>query len=147
MNNTINNITGLVDKFDQVFLNMGLSSGLTTFVRTFLVAVVILGLAVLADFLTKKIILRGIKTLARRTKTRLDDILVERRVFHKIAHIVPALLVYLTAKFVFKDYSILEGLIERASLIYLVIVVVLAIDSFINALHEISSGINYSGVP
>lgn len=137
MNNTLSNIAGWVDKFDQVFLNLGLSSGLTTFMRTLLVAVVILGLVVLADFLTKKIILRGIKTLARKTKTRLDDILVERRVFNKIAHIVPALLVYLTAKFVFKDYSILEGLIERASLIYLVILAVLAIDSFINALHEI----------
>ena len=137
MNNTLNNIAGWVDKFDQVFLNLGLSSGLTTFVRTLLIAVVILGLAVLVDFVTKKVILRGIKPLARKTKTRLDDILVERRVFNKIAHIVPALLVYLTAKFVFKDYSILEGLIERASLIYLVIVVILAVDSFINALHEI----------
>ncbi len=101
MNNTLNNIAGWVDKFDQVFLNLGLSSGLTTFVRTLLIAVVILGLAVLVDFVTKKVILRGIKPLARKTKTRLDDILVERRVFNKITFFVSVLLVYISAKFVF----------------------------------------------
>ena len=38
---------------------------------------------------------------------------------------------------VFRDYPVLEEVIERASLIYIVIVVILSIDSFINALHEI----------
>ena len=53
MNNTINSITGWVDKLDHLFINIGMSSGLTTFVRTFLIAVVIIGLAVLADFIAR----------------------------------------------------------------------------------------------
>ena len=131
MNNTIGRFTIWLDRLDQMFLNLGMSEGLTIFVRTFLV------LLVLVDLITKNILLRGIKSIVKKTKTRLDDILIGQRVFHRVSHIVPALLVYFTASMVFRDYPVLEEVIERASLIYIVIVVILSIDSFINALHEI----------
>ena len=126
-----------VNQLEQLFIDLGVTEGLATFLRTFLVGAIILGLAILADFITKKIILGAIRSLVKKTKTRLDDILIERRVFHRIAHIVPALIVFFTAEFIFKDYPAFEGFFEGASLIYLVLIVVLAIDSFLNALHEI----------
>ncbi|MFC2116091.1 mechanosensitive ion channel family protein [Bacteroidota bacterium] len=137
MNNTISSFAGWVDKLDQIFLNTGMSVTITTFLRTFLIAIVIFGLAILADYITKKIILIGIKNLVRRSKSHLDDILVKRRVFNKLAHIVPALLIYYTTNFIFKDYIIIEAVFEKASLIYIIIIAILAIDSFINALLEI----------
>ncbi len=137
MEETVSSVASWVEKLDQVFLDLGFTTGLTTFTRTLLIAIVIFGLALLADFVTKKIILGGIRTFVKKTKNRLDDILIERRVFHRISHIVPALLVYFTAEFVFKDYPLFEAFFETAALIYLVVVVILAIDSFINALHEI----------
>jgi miniconductance mechanosensitive channel len=125
------------DTWRTWLLDAGMSPALATFLRTLLVALAIGGLVILVDFLTKKIILNGIRTLVRKTKTQLDDILIKRRVFHKISHIVPALLIYFTARFIFKDYPTFEEIFERASLIYIVIIVILAVDSFINALHEI----------
>ena len=126
-----------VTQLDKLFINIGISEGLTNFVRTFLIAVVIFGLAVLADFITKKILLGGIKKLVRKTKTDLDDILIELGVFRRIAHIVPALIVFFTANFVFRDYPVFEGFFERAALVYIVIILILAIDSIINSLHAI----------
>ncbi len=137
MNETIGKFTNWVDMLDQLFLNMGMSADLTIFVRTFLVAVFIIGLAFLADFITRRLILKGIRSLIKKTKTKLDDILIERNVFHRIAHIVPALIVYFTAQFVFKDYPVFEAIFERLALVYIVIMVILAIDSFLNALHSI----------
>ncbi len=137
MNDSIGYLAGLVEKLDRTFLDWGMSEGLAISLRTLLVAVAISGLAVLVDFLTKKIIINGIRSLVRKTRTQLDDILIKRRVFHKISHVVPALLIYFTARFIFKDYPAIEELFERVSLIAIVIVVILAIDSFINSLHEI----------
>ncbi len=137
MNNTIGSLSGWVDRLDYLFLDLGMSRELATFIRTFLVAVVFVGLVILVDYITKRIILSGIRSFVRKTKSRLDDILIERRVFHKISHVVPALLIYFTAKFIFKDYPAFEEIFERIALIYIVVIVTLAIDSFINALHEI----------
>jgi miniconductance mechanosensitive channel len=126
-----------VGKLDQLFISLGMTDSLTIFVRTFLVAILILGLAFLADLITRRLILKGIRSLIKKTKTKLDDILIERNVLHRIAHIVPALIVYFTAQFVFKDYPVFEAIFERLALVYIVIMVILAIDSFLNALHSI----------
>ena len=137
MNDSTGALTNLVDSLDKEFLALGLNAGLATFLRTLIFAVAIAALAVLVDLLTKKIILKAIRSLVRKTRNQLDDVLIKRRVFHKISHVVPALLVYFTARIVFRDYPALEEILERICLIYIVTVLILAIDSFINSLHEI----------
>jgi miniconductance mechanosensitive channel len=111
--------------------------GMEATIRTVIVAIIVLAVAILADIITRRIILSGIKRLVRKSKTQIDDILIERRVFHKIAHIVPGLLIYFTAGFIFLDYPVLGDIIGRLTLIYIIIVLLLSIDSFINALHQI----------
>ena len=133
----MNNLTQWVDKLDQLLLRTGMSEGLETPIRTVIVAVIILFLAILADFITRRVIVTGIRKVVSRSKTQIDDILVKRKVLHKIAHIVPGLLIYFTAGFVFANYAVLGDIIGRLALIYIIIVLLLAIDSFINALHEI----------
>ncbi len=133
----MNNLTQWVDKLDQLLLRTGMSEGLETPIRTVIVAVIILFLAILADFITRRVIVTGIRKVVSRSKTQIDDILIKRKVLHKIAHIVPGLLIYFTAGFVFANYAVLGDIIGRLALIYIIIVLLLAIDSFINALHEI----------
>ncbi len=133
----MDSITQWVDKLDKLLLSTGMPEGMEATIRTAIVAVIILAVAILADIITRRIILSGIRRLVSKTKTQLDDILVERRVFHKVAHIVPGLLIYFTAGFVFSDYPALGDIIGRLALIYIIIVLLLAIDSFINALHQI----------
>ena len=130
-------ITELIRDLEGLFSRIGFTEGLTVFVRTFIVLVIIVGLAILADFATRRLVVAGIRKIASRTRTRLDDILVTNRVFHRIVHIVPALIIYLSADFVFVNYPNLTLWVERASQVYLVLMVVLALDAFLNALHEI----------
>jgi miniconductance mechanosensitive channel len=132
----MNIINRLIQALEGMFTNIGFSDGLTIFIRTLIVLIIVSGLAILADFITRKIILAGISKIVRRTRTNLDDILVSRRVFHKLAHIIPALIIYLSSEFIFSDYEILGELVGRAGLIYIVIMVILSLDSIINAVHE-----------
>ena len=133
----MNNITNWITELDKLLTNMGLSLSMAVLLRTILVAIVIVGMAILADLITRRLILWGIGKIARRTHSKLDDILVRRKVFHKLAHLVPALIIYLAVGFIFISYANFGDWVERAILVYIVIIVILALDSFINALHEI----------
>ena len=133
----MNSITQWVEKLDKLLLSTGMPESLGATTRTVIVAVIIFSLAILADIITRRIIVSGIKRIVRKTKTQIDDILIQRRVFHKLAHIVPGLLIYSTAGFIFSDYPVLGDIVTRLALIYIIIVLLLSIDSFINALHQI----------
>jgi len=57
----------------------------------------VLVLALLSNLVAKKIILRGLRAVALKTRSRWDDVLVERRVFERLSHLAPALVVYVAA--------------------------------------------------
>jgi miniconductance mechanosensitive channel len=133
----MDSLTQWVDKLDKLLLSTGMHEGMEAAIRTVIVAIIILAVAILADIITRRIIIAGIRRIVLKSKTQLDDILIERRVFHKIAHIVPGLLIYFTVGFIFLNYPVLGNVIGRLTLIYIIIVLLLSIDSFINALHQI----------
>ena len=58
----------------------------------------VLFLAVVANFVARRVIVRGMHAVVSRTKTRWDDVLVEHRVFERLSHLAPALVVYLAAR-------------------------------------------------
>ncbi len=132
----MDSLTQWVDKLDKLLLSTGMPEGMEATTRTVIVATAILVMAILADIITRRIILAGIRKIVLKSKTQLDDILIQRRVFHKIAHVVPGLLIYFTAGFIFSDYPELGDVIGRLSLVYIIIVLLLSVDSFISALHQ-----------
>lgn len=59
----------------------------------------VLLLALLSNLIAKKFLLRGMKAVALKTRSRWDDVLVERQVFDRLSHLAPALVVYVAAPF------------------------------------------------
>jgi len=133
----MNLINNLIQKVEQVFQNFGLSDNLTILLRTVIVGLIIILLALLADFLTKRILVQSIRRIVARTKVKWDDILIKRRVFIRLAHLVPALILYYSAGFILADYPVIENFAIGLIKIYMILVVLLIIDNIINALHEI----------
>jgi len=133
----MNNIIQWIEELDKLLTNTGLSLSMAIFLRTALIAIVVVGLAILANFITRRLILWGIGIIAKRTRSGLDDILVRRKVFHKLAQIIPALIIYLATGFIFVNYANFGDWVERVCLVYIVIIFILVLDSFINAMHEI----------
>lgn len=58
---------------------------------------------------------------------------MEKKVFQKLSHIVPALIIYYFAS-VFPSYQIW---IEKAAVVYIMVVMILVLDSFLNAVNAI----------
>ena len=93
----------------------------------------ILGIGSLgAYWITEKVILTLLTRMFRKTRTQLDDILVNRNIFNRLSYMVPALIFYNFA-YAAPQFTIM---IQRVSLTLMAIAGLLVINSFINALRD-----------
>lgn len=122
--------------YNELLSGTGLSERMIVFVENTTVIGLTVILAVLADLILKRTIIVTIVRLAKRSKNQWDDIFVERRVFNRLAHLAPAIIVYYSLQYIFEA----EGLVQflgNLTQAYMVLVVLLVIDAVLNALHEI----------
>jgi miniconductance mechanosensitive channel len=104
-------------------------------------AVVLLGIVVLgaiSDVLAKRVVLRGVTLFIRKSRTQLDDVLLDKKVLNRIAHIAPALVVYAAVPIAFPDNPALAAFLKTGAFIYMVFVTLIAASAFLNALLDIS---------
>ena len=97
----------------------------------------VISLSVLANFVAKRLILAVVKSLVSRSRTTWDDALVQRRVFSKLSHLAPALVLYTGMPLALEGYGLLTSLHSSAALIYMILVAVLVVDSLLNAVQDI----------
>lgn len=87
----------------------------------------------IANFITKKVVIRIITKMITRNKFKWDDIMLERKVFHRLSHIVPAIIIYFFAS-TFPNYQVI---IEKFAVAYIIVVTLLVINSFLTAINDI----------
>ncbi len=110
----------------------------TALVLTRILAYVfVIFLSVLANLVAKRVILSVVRSLVSRSRTDWDDVLVQRRVFTKLSHLAPALVLYTLMPLALEGYDLITSLHISAALLYIILVGVLVIDSFLNAAHDI----------
>lgn len=129
-------IERLISWYNGVLTGTGLSEKLVIFIENISIIIVTISLAWLADFLVKRIIITAITRIVKRTKNEWDDIFLERKVFNRLAHLAPALVVFYALQYIF-DLPKLVEFLENLTQTYMVLVVVMVLDSVINAFHEI----------
>ncbi len=105
-------------------------------VRIAAVAIIII-LCIVADFVARRIIVTCVARIIGRTRTSWDDAILDRKVFNKLSHLAPGLVVYLMASEALTGYERASAAVVSITLIYLIIVLLLVIDSFLNAVVDI----------
>jgi miniconductance mechanosensitive channel len=90
-------------------------------------------LCIATNFITKKVVLRVITHIITNNKFEWDNILLERKVFHRLSHIVPAIIIYYFSS-TFPEY---QHLIEKGAITYIIVVGLMVIYSFLNAFNDI----------
>lgn len=93
----------------------------------------IAALAVLAHFIATKVVLKLLTKSISSNKYKWGHTMLERRVFHKLSHFVPAILIFYFSP-AFPDY---RELISKAVMTYMIVVGMLVIDAFLNAVNDI----------
>jgi len=125
-----------IEWYKQILIGTGMSDTMMVVLENSTIIIITIGVAILADFLVKRIIITSIKKLAQRSKNDWDDVFVRRKVFNRLAHLAPAWIIYASLQYIFEapDLVTFLGNITQA---YMVLVVLLVIDALLNALHEI----------
>ncbi len=127
----------MIELLREWLVTLGVNVTLAEVIIGAAAVVVVIVLSWLADLVAKRLLLGGLRRLIRRTKKTWDDILLDRRVFDRLAHIAPALVVYYAAQHGLADGSMAAVLITRAAVAYMILVGLLVLDSFLTAVVDI----------
>lgn len=104
----------------------------------------VLFLGVSANFLTKRMLLAGLFYLISRSKTQWDDALLKHRVFDRLAHFAPAIVLTLLAPLALEGHPKWIAIAENGLNIYMIVVGALALDAFLNAVMTIYQSLEIS---
>lgn len=119
------------------FLETGISTGMASFLS---IAVIIISIAIiswLGNLITKAIILKVVTRIVRNSKNQWDDIFLEQKVFTRLSHFAPALIIWFMAGWALKSYMTWLAVIHNLTYIYMLCIGMIVMNSFIESWHQI----------
>ncbi|MBI9068222.1 MAG: mechanosensitive ion channel [Salinivirgaceae bacterium] len=127
----------LVKTFQNWLSEFGFSVQITDLIKIFSLLVIIAITSLIVDLIAKKVIMSTISRIVTKTKNKWDDIILKQKVFNRLAHFAPALVIHYTINLALGNYPKLVEFIHMSIYIYMTIIAVMVITSFLKALHEI----------
>jgi miniconductance mechanosensitive channel len=127
----------LQNLLSHVFQDLGLNNTQINLLNGAIDIILIVIVALIANWIAKKIIIKIIKTYVDHSKTNWDDIIYEKGVFNRLSHLAPALVIMGLIHIPLNELPGFVVFIETLTRAYMVIVVTMVLISFSNALHEI----------
>lgn len=118
---------------DSMLSSIGLEGSPLHLTKMILISISLVAFCLIADFIARKLILVLIERIIKKTKNTWDDVLVEKKVFRNVAHIVPAVLIGVLAPVLYKGHPEWILAIEKISDIYLTVAFMLTIVAFFRA--------------
>ena len=119
---------------------MGLEGDALTMVRLLLMVLVAVVLAWLAYAFFHRLVMPGVLRLLKKTDAKWDDVLFNRRVLTSACQIVPAIVVWQLLPLVFYEFPVVRELLARLTAIYITVMSVRTVVTFINAFKDLEDG-------
>ncbi|MGK0309806.1 MAG: miniconductance mechanosensitive channel [Lentimonas sp.] len=91
----------------------------------------------LANYVTKRFITSVVYPLIKKSPTKWDDELIEHGVLIRFSHIVMAAVVHFLTPLIFSGYNQIIAVSKTVVNTYLVVIILLIIDSILNLVHEV----------
>jgi miniconductance mechanosensitive channel len=129
----------MVNTFVRTLVSFGIEPSLSVPLATLIAFLIVLAAIGFTETVVKKVMLRLISRFAEKTTTRLDDLLVNHKVFDRIARLVPPLLAYRFVKSVLVYYPEAINPVRDGLVIIFAILLLLLLLSALDALHDFFS--------
>lgn len=111
----------------------GVSEQMTGYLSNIIMVLFIALLSVLANLIAKKIVLKIIIHFISKDRYAWDNIVLEKKVFHKLSHLAPAFIIYYSASI----FPLYQAFIEKSALTYMIIVTITVFNALLNAIDAI----------
>ncbi|MCT4629639.1 mechanosensitive ion channel domain-containing protein [Winogradskyella sp.] len=120
----------------DLLLEQGISANTAKYLNMLILLFGLLLIAFLVDFITKRLLRKVSASIAKRTKTNFDDILITNKLPRNIAHIIPLIILIEFVPDVFSDFTYIEDIIEKTLKIIAIILTLRIIKSFLDAIKD-----------
>jgi miniconductance mechanosensitive channel len=123
--------------FYNFFIRVGFGSSLSPLLSTFTLVIIVIFLSWFANFIAKVIIRKVVTKIVKKTSTTWDDIFLEQKVFTRLSHLAPALVIWFMAGWALEGYDSWQDFVQNLSYVYMVLAGTIFLTSFIEAWHQI----------
>src|SRR5690606_9872160 len=115
---------------------LGVTETLAINLNMLTLALVVVFVLYIVDFVVRKLLRRALTVFARRTKTKFDDLLIINKTPRNVAHIVPLFIVLDFIPIVFADFPALESFFERAAKVFAILLILWIVRSLLNTFKD-----------
>ncbi len=133
----------MLEKITEILLEYGVREDISTYLSYAILILMIAVISFLANLITKKVVLRIVSHYIKNNQFTWDNIMLERKVFQRLSHIVPAVIIYLFGG-IFPPENLLW--FHRGAIAYIIFVVILVVDATLNALDDIYNSYEISKI-
>jgi miniconductance mechanosensitive channel len=123
----------MAERIYGILLGLGMKEGTADLLSVLLLIAAILLICVASNFITQKVILGILGHYIRKNKFRWDNIMLEKKVFRRLAHLVPALLVYGFAN----AFPEQKDFIQRVVIVIIYLIGLMVLDALLNSADDI----------
>ena len=125
-------------------IQFGLDERLADFGYIALASLIIFSIAWLANLLVKRFVLEMVRSLAKKSKTLVGELLLQESFFLRVSHFAPAFVISTLSELVFQSFPVLADVVDVMVNLYLVVIVLWVIDSIIDTLYNLYEGSSIS---
>lgn len=131
----------VMQEVNQGLLSVGVETATADKMDNFIVLLLIIGIALLANVICRHIILKAVAKLVKQTKATWDDIVFDHKVMVHISRMVAPVLIYITIPIAFPEHvdSDLLDFLRRLCLIYILAVFLRFVGVFLSAIYHVYS--------
>lgn len=117
----------------EMLIDKGISEAIAGYLFFSIELILLIIICILANFITKRVVLNIISKTVYKNNIKWDDFLVERKVFHRISNIVPFVIIYISAP-IFGSFA---EVIQRIAQAIILVISILVISAILNAIDDV----------
>ena len=119
-----------------IFRKWGMGSGFASYISLFINIAVLCVIAYVIYVVFRLVLVTIMVLIAKKTKTKFDDLLVTNKTAKYIAHLIPFLFIYKSVPIILDRYEYWEGVFGKFVGIYIVMLILWIIRTIFNALRD-----------
>lgn len=120
---------------NDMLISYGVKESVVSYLSYSILLLIIVMICIIANIITKKIILNILTKIIHKNKFQWDNIMLDHGVFHRINHIVPGIIVYIFAP-AFGNIS-LTSIIHRVASTYIIVISLFVINAVLDSINDI----------
>ena len=134
----------MLELLQNWLLGQGINESLAFYTARTIAVIIVFILAITANFIARRYILSALTHIITKTKSTWDDAVLRQRALDRLAHLAPALVIYIFTPIALEGLDFAIALIRGTLQIYMLVILMLVIDSLLNSVEVIYQGFRAS---